>query len=451
MKIVFSSGRHVAFNAAHVAFLLVACLTALNGFVDSLWYQFMDSGDPVHNTFLYDPTDNYGDLLKPSFAAPPFSTPDFSNWPPFMVKFYVDNPYARQTLNPPSHIEGLSFLHVPPITLMVHIIAKKVLLMESPQFVVMLFYDAAVFSLFIVCFVMTPTRLAALGTFLILWLSYPFLMIVSRGNIGALADGATLLLFFHFILGQPRFWAAVSCLATAAAFHPNVLFLSPILLCFGIPRALLGAAVAGAALLVVYALFFYLDGLFYPGYGPTAHWAALKSYTVHYIIGTFGNPFNNSAYGAVKMFIFYFHGQDFSHLGTLLQRINACIAAVFTGLLLTGVYLFLRRQISAFVFAFVALSCFVLASTIFAVYHLLVFAAFPLLMLRDDPDRPTNRAELVILCASVFVLSPKNYFFMANASIESILNPFVLAAVLLWLISAGFQGRLVESPRPARV
>jgi hypothetical protein len=451
MKITLLGGRTLVLNAAQVAFIVIAALTALNGFVDSLNFEFVDPSNANICTFLALPPDAYGDTIKASFVAPPFTPPDTSHWPPY-ITFYClhNNPYVRQDLQAHPQVTGLSFLHVTPVTLMMHLLIKRVMLAVSPQFVIELFFIAALTGLAAVCFVMAPTRVCSAGVLLVLALSYPFLMILCRANMGALVGAIALPFYVYFILRKPRLGAAVVCLTMAALFRPNVVLLCPVLLCLGFRRAVVGSGAAALSLAVIAALFYYLDGLLYPGYGLATQLSALKAYTGTYIVGINGDQFNNSAFGAVKTIICIFHGRDCRDIAGLLQKINLTLAVIFVGFLLAGAGLYLLRRISDFAFAFLTFSCLALATTIFGVYHLFAFAVFPLLLLHARADKPLEAQDRLILAICVFVLVPKDYVFIHDISLETILNPLALIAALVSVMAQGLAGPPSEEAFSAR-
>jgi hypothetical protein len=73
-----------------------------------------------------------------------------------------------------------------------------------------------------------------------------------------------------------------------------------------------------------------------------------------------------------------------------------------------------------------------LASSVFGSYHLIIFAAFPLL-LAQPANRELDRGDLVLLFASIFMLIPKCYLFYRGVTPDAVLNPLVLLLAASYL------------------
>ncbi len=86
---------------------------------------------------------------------------------------------------------------------------------------------------------------------------------------------------------------------------------------------------------------------------------------------------------------------------------------------------------------FFLVSFYCILSPIFADYHLMVFLAPLILAYLDERGSPGDRSRLstLVILASVFMLSPKNYLF-EHVSIQILLNPVILCVTVLWLAKA---------------
>jgi hypothetical protein len=89
---------------------------------------------------------------------------------------------------------------------------------------------------------------------------------------------------------------------------------------------------------------------------------------------------------------------------------------------------------------FILTACYCLICPVLADYHLLVFLG-PLLLLYFNHREWTGNPRLMALIAlgSVLMLSPKNYFFIAGLSLQTLFNPLILYFLTLFVArEAGF-------------
>jgi hypothetical protein len=415
-------------------------------------------------TFLGDPQDIHADLIEFALSCPPFTKIDVSSWSSTYQEYANHNNYHSFDLShtPPVDLSSpsalhagwlglrkhqpvavLTELHATPLMLAIGLATKRLILFWGPDSTVLLHYALALLSLGATCLVILRDEGSRLLAFVTLSLSFPFLLILDRGNQGALITGISLIFFVYLACTSERYILAALLLALACNIRPNALLLAPLLFCFG-PRRFTGSFVVltgagGACLLLAYKF----DQFLYPGY----HWAvftqALHTYFRVYVLGAAGNADNNSAFGAFKaIYLFPDETNDPLHYH-LFDLVSKAFGGIFLLLTVWAWILFACKKLSRFEFAYISLAAYVLDSAVFATYHLFVFAIFPLLLCRDRDTRNFGPADQLILFSSVFILIPKNYLLIRSISADVVLNPLALLAgallVLLWQSGLDFS------------
>ncbi len=444
-------------NPVQGALALIVLFTLLQGFFNALSSEYVTPRELAHSTFLFQPTDLHGDLIKTVLAVPPMDKPHIENWSPIYQLEYDNNAYVSPDLSYGNALERLSEaaserslttgipqdfvtnFHIPPATLLVYLLLKRLLLATSPEFLIWLFYTMAFVGLASTCWVTCRWRtgndlLQGLLTFVVFLFSYPFLMILTRANIGALIGGLALTLFVFEICCGKRLLIACLLLVVAGTFHPNNLLLAPLLL--SLSRRWFWPALIGvfALFTVGFALATNLDGWLYPGYSYHAFLTGLKLYRVFYLMGTTGDQFNNSAYGCLKTIIYLVFGGSIQYFFGVLGIAAKIFFASFTALILISTALFIKNRLRPVEFAFVVMACCTLATPVSAIYHLFSFAGILLVLVREVDARPFFRKDYIILGVLVFIFVPKNYFFIDQISWEVILNPVILMVSVGYLL-----------------
>jgi len=430
---------HFEIDLPHLALLLVLFFTLVHGFFNSLSFEYTPSYEPTA-TFLATPRDLHADLIKSALSLPPYVTPQMSGWSPLYREYYLKNPYQNPDLVAGQPVKRLTSLHFPPICLLLSMLVKRFILASNPQTVIFLNNGISLFFLGVVCCCVMQKWRDRLLAFTVMALSYPFLMILSRGNQGALFTGLPLLLFIYYACITRNLIAAALCLAVACNFRPNAVLLAPLLFSFGFRRCVLGGAIFAVVSAALFFISYEIDRILYPGYTLSVFSQALNTYYEAYAFGGLGDQFNNSAFGAFKFLWDMITTVDYSQAYVMtIHQANLIIFMTFTIVLAGGLLLFRKQKLTKMEFAYVSVACYVLISTILASYHLLVFFTFLILLCREVSERELGRVDGVILFCSVFVLVPKNYFFNHFISYEVLLNPLVLTASLFYIFSVAWH------------
>jgi hypothetical protein len=419
---------------------LTACLflmllfTALNGYVDAIDYEY-GATDFWQCTFLGEPVDVHGDMVKVALSLTSTEPSNLWDWPPHYQNFYEHNFYG--------HLEDiakgrLTVYDHPPVTLLIFTGFLKGMLATGPVFMVTMIYIAAGMALGLVVWYFVTNWWERVFAFVVLGLGYPFLFALMRANLGSLIVGFTLA-FFIYLTCNRRHWIIPSiCLGIACSIRPNAVLLAPLLLCFGWRQSIMAGSIFLATTVILTAISYAALIQIYPGYSWQVFLEALDSYRRYYVIGPLGDGNNNSLYGAIKLLCGIFlipPTPDF------LQNMNWVIVIACAGLIAFVSYRHWRGRLPAYYFAFALTCLYVLASTIFATYHLLVLYAF-ILMAGRKAETAGSFPPWVLFMA-VLVLIPKNYFYpFPGLSFEVILNPLILLVALVWILFMKFPAEM---------
>ena len=408
-----------------VALCAIFFLTACNGLYNALDMEYQGK----HSTFLFTPKDRHADLIEAGLSFPPFEGEYLPGRDDYYVGYYVHDFFKRQAADG----NELTLLHYnPPLIALMYLLLKRTIISLGSVEMVYLFYFTAVTCTAYLALRFRRSFFGALLAFLALTYSYPFLMILCRGNPGALLTTMCLIFFIHELLVGKRVILCAMLLAIAFNCRPNVILLAPLLLIFGWRDCIRACVIFGAAAVAIFALSYFVAIRMYPGYDLTIFQKALHVYYLKYVIGHMGVFYNNSAYGAAWCLIKQLHLPGGVTTRTL-QFVQLSISVISALLILAFTFLYMRRRIEKYEYAFTLSALYILGSTIMATYHLFFLFIF-ILILAIRPLAPGSmRLQWIILATSVLVLAPKNYFFRHDISFEVIINP-VLLTIALYLI-----------------
>ncbi len=427
-----------------VALAAILFFTACNGLFDALNIEYGGQ----HSTFLAPAEDRHADLIKAALSFPPLG-PDFVAGRDDRYRpFYVDNPYKG--LEGPAR-GNLTALQIPPFMILVMLLLKRLILWLGPVEVVRLYYIIALECLAFIAYQFGRGFWRSVFTFIVLGLSYPFLMILCRGNSGALVTSIGLLVFIYEVLIGKRIVVAALCFALAFNCRPNVLLLAPLFLTFGWRRGLNSFLIFSLASTVVYFGSYAIDLRLYPGYNSGVFHQALRVYYRICILNGLASYFNNSGYGAIWPLIHWQRlPQDVKDISLIKAQLGISALAVAT----VGIFsiYYLLKRIDKYEYAFALSSLYILGSTIVATYHLFFLAVFVLVLSLPTFKIDYTRRQYLIVAAAIFMLVPKNYVFHKGLSFEVILNPLVLSLALIALWWRAMRTRSVRQtlPEPTR-
>lgn len=400
--------------------------TSFNGFIDSIDYEY-GATDFWQCTFLGEPVDRHGDLVKSALSLA--STPSFDiwDWSPHYQYFY-DYPYYGKLGDVSTG--RVTVFGITPLALLILTGTLQAILATGPSFVMVIYYMVAWLWLGFLCWYFIADYRERILAFVVLALGYPFMFMLTRASLGALIVGFALILYIYLACNQRNLIITALCLAIACNIRPNAVLLAPLLLCFGLRKSIGAFAIFFATAGIITASSYAIAVNIYPGYSWHVFFQALENYKNFYIIGGLGDGNNNAAYGAIKT-IYNILLLDPSP--KLLDTTNKFIFCACAGLIVFALYKFLQGRLPVYYFAFVITSLYILASTVFGTYHLLVLYAF-ILAAGCKPAKGGPYPPLLLLM-SALVIIPKNYIYIfPNLSCEVILNPLILILSLSWIL-----------------
>jgi len=399
--------------------LIVIGLTLLNALFNSL-ASSVGLGYP-YSTFLFKPWDVFGDLFKMALSYPGPPLPPSTQLSPLFVGHASSG--------------GISNLNAPPLIALIYILVRYALTEIEPFAVLAIVVGAWVAPLGLLIFTHCRSRFLAATVLCALLISYPALLAITRGNVGAGVTAVALITAITLTHTRKAPLIAAMMIAIAINTRPNaiVFVLLPFIACK--PREAIKYAAFSLALSILIAIvsFFAVHAL-YAAYTLSSFSRAIGLYYVVYVIGDWGWAYGSSFFGLAKAVVRFF--QCDCDLGT----INRAIALTWGGTLLIAAALFKCRRIGERDLIFVLCAVYTLASSVFADYHLIVFFCFFLIYANfgNVAWGQLPPADKVILICAALMLAPKNYvFFQGWVSAQVLMNPIILAigVVLVMVIS----------------
>jgi hypothetical protein len=454
--------RHDRYLAMVVLGLI--CITYVNMLYSTLAYEF--GMGPM--TFLAGPDDRFADVIKLSLSFRSVTRgldhiKNFRSWDPVYQRYYEHPDYGG--------IESLAtgqltHFHHPPLSTLIFLLCGMFLVRTgSPSLMLILFFCIYLAELGSMIRIGVPRekRTARLLTGICFFclVSYPALVIFGRGNY--VNAGLTTIPIAAFLMAtytrkQPTVAAAIA-LALAVNIHPNaVIFLLALPVAYGIR----GAIKPGVQFITIgslmFGLSFYAAHALYPEYTIANFLKGVAIYGQVYVAGGAGFRMGSSFYGLIRSLNHGLHlGIPFAaemkiYYGASIVLLFVATWAVWQACIRNHSRTRYHREVEGpnrhggiinrsepwlrAIAAFFLVAFYCILSPVFADYHLLVFVA-PLVLAILYQDTATDRKGLLMLVTicSTLMLSPKNYP-LQHASVQMVLNPFILCGTVLWLAIA---------------
>ena len=390
-----------------------------------------------YTTFLFNPNDLFADYFKLIYSYAHLE--DFSIGEPssLLRSYTIDNSYSivfSQGKLTNYHLTPLSTLYSLINLKLMHYISPRILFISN-LFIVM-FLSSYLIKIFV------KLNRDAILLMLALFLSYPFLLFFSRGNI---QSGFTALFITVYLLNcfkKRNVYSGLIFLALAVNLRPNAIIFIFALIINLVQHK--GDWQSKASSLIKPFLYFFtltflifllslkISGHFYQGYTLSNFLHGVKIYHQVYVVDNLGLAYSSSMLSLIKVITNYAVWKETAViiLGSLLFLISTRS-------------LFLEK-ISDVSYLFVLCGIYALCTSVFGDYHLMIFFA-PLLILYDknrscvpkDFDSHNRKEYLLIFFVSSFLLIPKNFIFINGISLQVILNPLVLFGAILYLNISG--------------
>ncbi len=399
-------------------------------------------------TFLGGPNDRFADLIKvalsfKSITAAIADTQAFQYWPSLFKDYLLHNPHGGiESLS----ANKLSHFQYPPLSALIFticaIVIREALSPTAALWIWFILYLFGVIWLIKAAFPDPgPYKRPAIALAALCLISFPALFMLGRGNFHA--GFVSILASIAVVSCYRRRQVSVACifaLAVAINVRPTAaLFALAIPLVLGFRQAMAPllklSVLAGILFLASLAAEHYI----YPAYTIPSFLKGLEIYRALYVEGPAGDGGNSSLWALIKngarmadLFVFHEELWRIFLAGSALVVLLAARAVSGAGNGPAG--------------PFVLAAAYVLLQPVCADYHLLVFVA-PLVLLPDNAQgMPRDVKRRVILIASLLMLCPKNYFFIAGLSLQTLLNPTILLGALL-LLNAEWPVHVPLQPR----
>lgn len=416
--------RDVALVSASTVLCLTIANLAFNLAASAIGYDY------PFTTFLWKPTDNFGDFFSLLSTYPGAERA----WPSTREGLYAILPTHPVSLTVTGPAAAVTHFHMTPFSTLLSLGAVAALKAVDPvvMFLVLLL------ALLTWWILLVRRRSESRGE-MIAWaclgaISYPTLFMVTRGNLHA---GLTAMLAIHaLLLGLQRRNPLLAALLLAAAVNirPNAILLALPLIAFYWPRKWLfmgGLALSGWTILLSSLL---ISNIAYPAYSLSTFIAGLKTYSEIYVVGDWGLQYGSSLFGAFRAVFHIYHP-------LIVTAASAVALAVIAG----GLAAWHHKRIDDALLLFLSLAGYCLGSAVFGDYHLMIFLVVPLALAGQSPTSldwsPAKVWPIALACTSL-ILGPKNYIFQGALerpiSAQVILNPTLLLAASIIILRAAF-------------
>lgn len=413
-------------NISVTTLKVIFTLSAANAIFLSIAYA-LDIGN---NSYIF-VGDRFGDFLKVVLSYPGSSEINLSKkFGLFgLISDYINN-------NPYKGIDGLNaggltHFHMPPLTTAVSLINLSLMGHITPQ---LDFYLMVCLVFLSVVGVASASGVGAKEKLIwaaCIFMSYPFLFILQRGNLFSAATTILIIFYLLLIYRKSHINIALILLALAVNIRPNalvfILFLA-VLQDKSMPKRLILFLTAVTAIFFVSLEFV---GWLYPDYSIDAFLRGLKIYHTLYVVGDGGFGYSSSLYTFMK----YFFGYNISY-----EIFGFVFPIIF---LIIALAQFINHRIDLISYLFVICGTYMLSSSVFADYHLLVFIAPVIFQGLQNTNLPhleyqPKLVSLTIFGVCCFLLSPKNYIFTEGISLLVLLNPIIMLSSIILILYRSF-------------
>ena len=425
-------------NLLVVGLALVLLFTALNAIYSAIFYAFnIGSG-----TFLF-AGDLFADFFKFIFSYPyaeNYIKESYLNFPRLLKEYAINNPYQGVAAFE-NWGRAVSHLHVTPLTTLISLLTINSFnlfgYLSTSICVVVLIFASIFFSVKN----FASTRIEFYLLFFLFVFSYPFLFLAQRGNFFSFV--ATISLIFSYIfIKKSKICTAAFLVALAINIRPNLIIFAPFV--FWISSRHVKFIIF--LLLYLGSLFFlslFICSELYPDYNFPNFAKALILYKELYVIGNWGDAFNTSVYGLLKVVALALN---------VIIKIDTRrvfeVLILFTGLMtivffLQVNYMYYKKKFDEVELCYLLAAISMLGTTVIADYHLLIFILPLMVIVRNySIDLLFKKSNAVIFFTTCFILSPFNYFLFKGIYLSEFVKTILVVASYFYI---------VRSPRSFRV
>lgn len=407
-------------------------MTLANG----LYFDLRAALGQGQGSFLPGPKDRFADIVKVALSFKTVTghlveSPVIETWPAIYRDYLLRNPYGDI-----SNLAAgkLTHFHHPPLSQLLFTLAGiYIAVTGSPTSLLWICFGLYAWFVIALAQRLHPTNggtdaPALVAVTLLCFASYPAMLVFLRGNYLAGYTSLLITLFLVDCLGRRQIGlASLVALAVAINLRPTATIFLLALPASLEPkqslRMLLTVCLLATGMFLIALL---AESTIYPDYSLASFLRGLEIYKEHYIFGRGGDGGNASLWALIKNGA-TISGAIFDYYPEELGRIFAAGSAF---LLLVSMKKLLHPDRSEVCTAFILVSLYVLLAPVTAEYHLLVLIS-PLLILHIHGLESSRAGLWIVFLASALLLSPKNYVFVDDLSLQTILNPVVLLLALI--------------------
>lgn len=404
-------------------FVFIFTALAFNSIFNSLAYSF--GFQYPYTSFLFYREDIFADFFKSNFAIAKELgiSLNVSELSALVKSYLLYNPYRGL---PELESGMLTVFHLPPLTMLLDLVCIYLMKWFGGIFTYIMLISVLVGSLFLGLRSCCINIVNSLLWLIACLMTYPALMIITRGNLFAGLAGLSIGAYCVLTFKGSQKYLALFFLAVAINIRPNLIFMLAIFLIFhqNISMKYLFFFLISSCLIFFGALF--LDYLIFPAYTLQNFFLGLKNYHIIYVDKFGGVEFGSSLFGAITA------------LFGILEYLEISILIFGLMLILYCSRLFYLSKISSIGYSYVILCISSLSTVIFADYHLIMFV-IPLLLLYLQENGALGEGLLLksriefysIMYGCLFLLVPKNYFYLDGAlSLQVVINPVIMLATM---------------------
>jgi hypothetical protein len=383
-----------------------------------------------HSFLFYDPADLYADLIKSALSYKSvvgglLHSSQIDTWPERYRNWLTVNPYDGPVL---------THFHLMPLTTVFKLLAAEIIVVADPTsaygvslalYIVLIFAAMKIMS--VTAQVQVFDRLALAVALL---LSHPALFMLTRGNLASGYMSVFLVIYALTAISGKHRNLGLFCLAMAINIHPNTASAGILeLACCrdGKQRSWSLLKIAVFTAIVGVVCFFTVHAID-PAYTVAGFFRGYGIYVRVYSEGDEGLTWNSSLFGLTK--------EIRAGLGLQPYYNATAYAVVFcTGLIVAAVALRLAwvGGLTKVETLFLGMSFYVLFTPVFAVYHMLDFAAPLFATVAERQNRPkindSDRLVFVISLSGLCVLGAEHWNGIVHALV-------LFGAVLIILLKA---------------
>ena len=374
-------------------------------------------------SMMFYPHDLHADLIKYILSFSVYDPSLVDNWKEIYLNYFKGNDHRPNGI---VNDTGLPFYVL--LSLLLNILAFA----TTPSFVVIVFYLFIATTIPLVIQYITKDIKKTLILSLFVFLSYITFFILTRGHVFSYISSILIILFSSSFLLETKTKISIQILVFTILViaRPNAIIFGALFFSYGFKNGLKYLVISLSVITLEWLFIVELIQLKIKNYTALSFFTEFSVYYANkYVYTSAGSWFNNSLFGGLR-WVLTLLSVDLSEYQAKLLNYFSILTSL--SLMFISLVLFLFKRINVFYFLYIISSLYVLASSVFTTYHLLFFYCF-LLLISTKSNFGNKYADLVIVIASVIVLSPKNYFFNNAVSVESFINPTILFLSTLYV------------------